>query len=156
MGKAKNSSGWIWLGWFMRLWVIQLWRGVMRAKESSERAQKREIEVCMLVKISNHWENRALLIPLQRKNVHCYAVGLCVQRSLRTFKAAGQPKKKCIAVSFTIWQNLSAYWLHANILLGHSRMVGGVLSLEGCKISTDCSQQINSTITENEWPPAIW
>lgn len=22
-GQAKNSSGWIWLGWFMRLWVIQ-------------------------------------------------------------------------------------------------------------------------------------
>lgn len=39
-GQAKNSSGWIWLGWFMRLWVIQLCRGVRRAREWSERAQR--------------------------------------------------------------------------------------------------------------------
>lgn len=32
-GQAKNSSGWIWLGWFMRLWVIQLCRCVRRARE---------------------------------------------------------------------------------------------------------------------------
>lgn len=39
-GQAKNSSGWIWLGWFMRLWVIQLCRGVRRAREWSEWALK--------------------------------------------------------------------------------------------------------------------
>lgn len=142
----------------MRLWVIQLCRGVMRAKEYSEQAQFKLKFVCLLryqtiEKImpcfSNHWEN-----------VHCYAVSLSVQRSLRTSKAVGQPKtnershiwnlgSKNVLLFHLPFERICV--LIGNILLCDSRMAGGVLSLEGCRISTDCTQQINSTITENKW-----
>lgn len=69
-GQAKNSSGWIWLGWFMRLWVIQLCRGLRRARERSEWALKEKKWKFARLLRHKTTEKCALAYPINEKNVH--------------------------------------------------------------------------------------